>query len=73
MRPRSSHQPRCMEPRKLPSANIGRMAVFMGIPMPALYSVPLPQPSAICMHRPNTKAPTSRLTLGGPRAAVSSG
>ncbi len=54
-------------------ANTGRMAAFMGMPMPALYSVPLPQPSAICMHRPKTKAPTSRLMLGGPRAAVSSG
>ena len=47
--------------------------MFSGTPMPALYSVPEPQPSAICIVRPKTKAPTSRLTLGGPSAACSSG
>ncbi len=36
-------------------------------------SVPDPQPSAICIVSPKTKAPTSRLTLGGPSAACSSG
>src|SRR5699024_8155072 len=70
--PRSSHQPKCTEPKKLPRENMGKIAMFSGMPRPALYSVPEPQPSATCMAAPNTNAPTSKLMLGGPKAALSS-
>ena len=47
--------------------------MFSGTPMPALYRVPDPQPSAICIVSPKTKAPINRLRLGGPSAACNSG
>ena len=37
----------------------GQMPMLSGTPMPALYSVPEPQPSAICIVRPNRNAPTT--------------
>ena len=47
--------------------------MLSGTPRPALYSVPEPQPSEICIAIPNTKAPINRLTEGGPSAACVSG
>ena len=70
--PSLSQSPTWTEPRKLPKANKGKIPIFIGMPRPALYNVPDPQPSAICMVRPNTKAPINKLMLGGPSAAVSS-
>ena len=50
----------------------GSTARLKPLPSPALYSVPEPQPSAICIAAPNTNAPITRLTDSGAIAPLNS-
>ncbi len=58
---------------KLPMMNPGSTVSAKLLPSPALYSVPEPQPSAICIAMPKTNAPMTTLSATGATAPLSSG
>ena len=70
--PRELHHDRWYAPAKLPIAKNGKATAPTALPVPALTSVPEPQPRTTCMHAPNTNAPPIIATPIGACAPFSS-